>query len=56
VEEWSYSSMNCGYGYTKNSAGYCEAQQWYETMLGCYETTIIQREYFYFAVLVGPRG
>ena len=44
VTAWAYSSMNCGYGYTRDSSGYCVAEGWYSTQMGCYETTIIHRE------------
>ena len=43
VTAWGYQSMACGYGYTRGSSGYCEAQSWWQTTYGCYETTIIQR-------------
>ncbi|KAJ2980261.1 hypothetical protein NUW54_g11029 [Trametes sanguinea] len=35
-----YKSMNCGYGYSKQSDGSCKAMSWYTTE-GCYETIII---------------
>ena len=44
VQSWAYSSMNCGYGYTRGTGGYCVPASWYSTSLGCYETTIIHRE------------
>ncbi|THH08355.1 hypothetical protein EW145_g2769 [Phellinidium pouzarii] len=35
-----YSSLSCGYGYTKAYDGSCQAESWY-TFSGCYETIII---------------
>ncbi|ORX36252.1 hypothetical protein BD324DRAFT_608960 [Kockovaella imperatae] len=43
VMSWAHSSMKCGYGHVRNSAGYCMPASWYSTSLGCYETTIILR-------------
>jgi hypothetical protein len=37
-----YKSMNCGYGYSKNSDGSCSAESWWQTS-GCYETIIINK-------------
>ena len=35
-----YSSLACGYGYSKSSDGSCQSQSWY-SFSGCYETIII---------------
>lgn len=44
-----YSSMNCGYGYSKASNGACSQQSWYQTS-GCYETIIINNKCVVFVV------
>lgn len=35
-----YSSLECGYGYSKAYDGSCQTQSWY-SFSGCYETIII---------------
>lgn len=55
VHDWGYSLMNCGYGYARDQSGYCTAQEWYSATLGCYETTIIQRELSGLSTLSGQR-
>ena len=43
VQSWGHNSMHCGYGHVKRE-GRCQPLDWYQTDMGCYETTIIQRE------------
>ncbi|ORY27641.1 hypothetical protein BCR39DRAFT_222938 [Naematelia encephala] len=43
VSAWGWQSMNCGYGYAKDQLGYCTQLEWFQTTLGCFETTIIQQ-------------
>jgi hypothetical protein len=39
-----YKSMNCGYGYSKESDGSCQTQSWYtDNNYGCMETIIINQ-------------
>jgi len=46
--EWmstqGYSSVDCGYGYSKDSSGRCTQANWY-SFTGCYQTsTVINQE------------
>lgn len=38
-----YKSLDCGYGYSKQSDGSCKPYSWYGQDQGCYETIIINK-------------
>ncbi|KAG8767351.1 hypothetical protein FRC15_005750 [Serendipita sp. 397] len=43
MQTQGYSSVGCGYGYTKDTSGRCQRENWY-TFTGCYQTSTIIRE------------
>jgi hypothetical protein len=41
-KDGGYKSLSCGYGYSKDSSGYCKPDSWWQDQ-GCYETIIINK-------------
>lgn len=46
VTSWAHTAMQCGYGHVRDDAtGKCVPAVWFPADVGCYQPTIIHREY-----------